>query len=80
MAVLPAVLENVSDNFLHHLEGLLDLGLNQRCEVYNANIHLHTHNEQDSKRKSKQQGVRTDLKTRLQIVSSWECGVKKKVW
>lgn len=42
MAVLPAELENVPDDFLHQLEGLLDLGLNQRGEVNYSHIHLHT--------------------------------------
>ena len=43
MAVLPAELENVPDDFLHQLEGLLDLGLNQRGEVNYSHVHLHTH-------------------------------------
>lgn len=51
MAVLPAELEYVPDDSLHHLKRLLDLGLNQRGEVYDSHIHLHTHTEE-----SKQQG------------------------
>lgn len=64
MAVLPAELENVPDDFLHQLEGLLDLGLNQRGEVNYSHVHLRTHNP-DSR------GVSTDLQTRLQRVCSW---------
>lgn len=42
MAVLPAELENVPDDFLYELEGLLDLRLNQRGEVHHSHVHLHT--------------------------------------
>lgn len=47
MAVLPAELENVPDHFLHQLEGLLDLGLNQRAEVHYSHVHLHTHTQRN---------------------------------
>lgn len=43
MAVLPAKLENVPDDFLHQLEGLLDLWLHQRGEVNHSHVHLDTH-------------------------------------
>ena len=42
MAVLPAELEYVPDHSLHQLEGLLDLGLNQRGEVHDSHVYLHT--------------------------------------
>lgn len=41
VAVLPAELENVPDDFLHQLEGLLDLRLHQRGEVNHPHVHLH---------------------------------------
>lgn len=41
MAVLPAKLENVPDDFLHQLERLLDLRLNQRGEVNYSHVNLH---------------------------------------
>lgn len=41
VAVLPAELENVPDDFLHKLEGLLDLRLHQRGEVNHPHVHLH---------------------------------------
>lgn len=73
MAVLPTELENVPDHFLHQLEGLLDLGLDQGGEVDDSHIHLHT----DSERKSTQQGVSAGLKARLQSA----CGnVVKRRW
>lgn len=62
MAVLPAELENIPDDFFHQLEGLLDLGLNQRGEVDYSNIHLHKHTQEEE---YKQQGVSKDLQTRL---------------
>lgn len=40
VAVLPAELENVPDDFLHQLEGLLDLRLHQRGEVDHPHVHL----------------------------------------
>lgn len=43
MAVLPAELEDVPDDFFYQLEGLLDLRLNQRGEVNDSDVHLHTH-------------------------------------
>lgn len=53
MAVLPAELENVSDDFLHKLEWLLNLGLDKRGEVNYSHVHLHT---KESRRESKQHG------------------------
>lgn len=50
MAVLPAELENVPDDFLHQLEGLLDLGLNQRGEVNYSHVHLHTDTHRQTER------------------------------
>lgn len=41
VAVLPAELENVPDDFLHQLEGLLDLRRHQRGEVNHPHVHLH---------------------------------------
>lgn len=41
VAVLPAELEDVPDDFLHQLEGLLDLRLHQRREVNHPHVHLH---------------------------------------
>ena len=70
MAVLPAELENVPDDFLHQLEGLLDLGLNQRGEVNYSHVHLHTHTH--SKRNTNSRGLAQDQQTRLQRVCSWE--------
>lgn len=43
--MLPAELENVPDDFLHQLEWLLDLGLNQRGDVYDAHVHLQPHTQ-----------------------------------
>lgn len=40
VAVLPAELENVPDDFLHQLEGLLDLRRHQRGEVDHPHVHL----------------------------------------
>lgn len=40
MAVLPTELENVPDDFLHQLKGLLDLGLNQGGEVNYSHVNL----------------------------------------
>lgn len=76
MAVLPAELENVPDDFLHQAEGLLDLGLNQRSEVNYSYIHLHTHTYTQQE-ESIQQRVSTDLKTRLQRVFTWDWKKKK---
>lgn len=42
MAMLPAELKYVPDDFLHQAEGLLDLGPNQRSEVHYSHVHLHT--------------------------------------
>jgi len=53
VAVLPAELENVPDDFLHHLEGLQDLGLNQRGEVNYSHVHLHTHTHTHTRRREK---------------------------
>lgn len=41
VAVLPAELENVPDDFLHKFEGLLDLWLHQRGEANHPHVHLH---------------------------------------
>lgn len=40
VAVLPAELENVPDQLLHQLEGLLNLRLGQRSEVDHSDVHL----------------------------------------
>ncbi len=71
VAVLPAELENVPDDFLHQLKGLLDLGLNQWGEVNYSHVHLNTHTH-----KHKQQEVSMDLQTQLQSVCTGEC-IKK---
>lgn len=47
VAVLPAELEHIPDDFLHQLEGMLDLGLHQRGEVNHSYVHLKTHKEQE---------------------------------
>lgn len=70
MAVLPTELENVPDDFLHQLKGLLDLGLNQGGEVNYSHVNLQREEIQTG-------GVSTDLKTKLQRVCSWECGERK---
>lgn len=49
MAVLPSELENVPDDFLQQLEGLLDLGLNQWGEVNDSHIHLWLRDEGPSR-------------------------------
>lgn len=77
MAMLPAELEYVPDDFLHQAEGLLDLGLNQRGEVNYSHVHLHTYTQQEE---SNQQRLSTDLKTRLQRVFTLECRGKKIKW
>ena len=57
MAVLPTELENVSDNFLHKLEGLLNLGPYKGGEVNYSHVHLHTHTHtKERTRKSTQHG------------------------
>lgn len=54
MAILPPELENVPDNFIHQLEGLLDLGLNQRGEVNYPHIHLQRKRNPNSRGLAKQ--------------------------
>lgn len=54
MAVLPAKLENVPDDFLHQFEGLLDLRLNQRGEVNYSHVNLHTRKRNRHSRRSAQ--------------------------
>lgn len=50
IAVLPAKLENVPDDFFHQLKGLLDQRLNQRGEVNYSNVHLRTHTDRKEER------------------------------
>lgn len=57
MAVFPTELENVPDDFLHQLEGLLNLRLDQRGEVNYSHVHLHMH----KKSKRKQRGMSRDF-------------------
>ena len=47
VAVLPAELESITDDFLHQLKGLLDLGARQRSEVNNSHVHLHMEGERE---------------------------------
>lgn len=74
MAMLPAEMEYVPDEFLHQFEGLLDLGLNQRSEVNYSHVHLHTYTQQEE---FNQQRLSTDPKTRVQRVFTLECREEK---